>query len=536
MSKKILPVILALALVLSLGVTTAAADEARGEVSILYTNDVHCSADLNMTYQSVAAIKAAMEAQKKNVLLVDCGDAIQGKAMGTLSDGEYVVRLMNAVGYDLAIPGNHEFDFGADRLFELAELAEYPYLSANLTTLDGEPCLDTYAIAEVGGWTIGFVGVTTPETMTSTNPKNYQDADGNALYSFCQGNNGQDLYDAVQANVDAARADGADFVILMGHLGIELACSPWTSSEVIEHTTGIDVLLDAHSHTVMEAETVKNANGEPVILTSTGTELANIGVLTIAPDGTLSTALISTEGYTKTFADIQSELKAKTEEVVAHTDVDLCIKDPANGQRMVRQTETNLGDLTADALRYVSGAEIALINGGGVRADVPAGDITFGQILAVHPFNNSVAVVGATGQTILDALELSAASLPGEFGSFFQVSGLSFTIDTTIESTVVKDENNSFAGVDGERRIKDVMVNGEPLDPERVYTVASVNFILLNGGDGMSMFKDSEVIATGIALDNQVLATYVKNALGGSVGEEYADPYGQGRITIISAE
>lgn len=511
----------------------APAGNPHDSVTVLYTNDVHCSVDLNMTYQSVAAIKTAMTAQGQNVVLVDCGDSIQGKAMGTLSDGEYIITLMNAVGYDLAIPGNHEFDFGSEQLFALIEKANFPYLSANITTIDGKQCFQPYAIRELGGWKIAFVGATTPETMISTRPSNYKDADGNPLYAFCQGNNGQDLYDAIQSAVDSARAEGADFVILMGHLGIAQASHPWTSSDVIEHTTGIDVVLDAHSHTVLEQETVKNAENKPVILTSTGTELANIGLLTISAEGKVSSQLLNTDSYTNAFSEIQASLNEKTNEIVGHTDAVLCIKDPATGLRMVRQAETNLGDLVTDGMRHLADTDIAMLNGGAFRADIPVGDITSGHILGVHPFNNTIAVRRLSGQAILDALEMGASSLPGEAGSFLQVSGLSYTIDTTIPSSVKKDENNNFVGVEGERRVKDVLVNGEPIDPEAIYTVASNSFMMVEGGDGMTMLMDGELIANEIALDNQCLMIFIRDVLGGVVGEAYADPYGQGRITIL---
>lgn len=513
--------------------TAAPAINPHAPVTVLYTNDVHCAGDLNMTYQSVAAVKTALTALGQNVVLVDCGDAIQGKAMGTLSSGEYVISLMNAVGYDFAIPGNHEFDFGADQLFALAEQASFPYLSANLATVDGKFCFQPYAIRELGGWKIAFVGATTPETMTATNPENYQDADGNALYTFSQGNNGQDLYDAVQNAVDSARAEGADFVILMGHLGIEETARPWTSSDVIEHTTGIDAVLDAHSHSVLEQETVKNAENKPVILSSTGTELENIGMLTISAEGKVSSQLLNTDSYTKTFSEIQSELNEKTQEIVGHTDAALCVKDPATGLRMVRQNETNLGDLITDGMRSLTNADIAILNGGAIRADIPAGDITFAHVLGVHPFNNSLAIRKLSGQAILDALEMGAMNLPNEAASFLHVSGLTYTVDITVPSSVQKDENNNFAGVEGERRVKDVFVGGEPINPEAIYTVVSSNFLLMEGGDGMVMLADGELVASEIALDNQVLISFIRDTLGGIVGEAYADPYGQGRITIL---
>ena len=505
------------------------------DIVILYTNDVHCAVDDNLGYTGLAIVKNALEAQGKHVVLVDNGDAVQGDTIGTLSNGEYIIDIMNEVGYDVATPGNHEFDYGMDQFFALTEQANFPYVSANFVDSDGNTVLDPYVIKDVAGVKIAFVGISTPKTITTSTPKYFQDDNGNYIYAFQQDETGEKLYAAVQSAVDAARAEGAQFVIALAHLGIEEDCSPWTSSEVIVNTTGIDAVLDGHSHSMIQGEKVKNKDGAEVLLSSTETKLAYIGCLTIKDDGSMSTTLIGDNGMKEFIGGIQEEFEELVNTVVASTDVDLIIKDPASGERIVRVSETNLGDLCADAYRAMSGADVAIVNGGGVRADIPAGDITYGQIIAVHPFGNEMCVVECTGQEILDALELGCSKLPAESGGFLQVSGMTYTVDLNVESTVKLDENGMFVSVEGDRRVKDVTVGGEPLDPEKTYTLASHNYKLKDCGDGYTMFADNLFLQDSVMIDNQVLINYIVNVLGGTVGEEYSDPYGQGRITIIEA-
>ena len=541
--------LLAMLLVVSMLVAGFAFAEEAAEtkpVVVLFTNDVHCGIEDGIGYAGLAAYEKAYAAAGYEVLLADNGDAIQGGPIGTLSKGEYITDIMNEIGYDVATIGNHEFDYGMDQLMKIAEKAEFPYICANFADAEGNPVFEAYTVKEVGGWKIGFVGAITPKTFTSSNPKNFQDAEGNYIYNFSEGNEGADLYAAIQKAVDAAIADGADVVVLMSHLGIEAECQPYTSSDVIANTTGIDVVLDGHSHSVIAGDLVLNAAGEEVILTSTGTKLQFIGSLTIEEGE--DSILLTTELHEETiFQDAEFDayvqtVKAQYEEilnqVVATTEVDLTINDPVavneEGKpiRIVRSQETNLGDLSADAYRNLLGSDIGLVNGGGVRANIPAGDITYGQILNVHPFGNVACMIEIEGQHILDALEMGARAGPGETGGFLHVSGLSYEINSAIESPVVLDEQGNFAAVEGERRVSNVLVNGEPLDPAKVYTVASHNFMLKDGGDGYVMFKNGTVIVDEVMLDNQMLISYIVDVLGGVVGEEYADPYGQGRIVI----
>ena len=544
MLKKLLAVLLVVSMLMT-GLAFAETAETEVEhqpVVVLYTNDVHCGIEDAIGYAGLAAYEKAYEKLGYEVILVDNGDAIQGGPIGTLSKGEYIIDIMNAVGYDIATIGNHEFDYGMDVFMSLREKAEFPYISANFCDLEGNPILDPYVIKELGGWKVAFVGASTPETFTKSTPTFFQDGEGNYIYSFCQGEDGANLYAAVQKAVDAARAEGAEIVIVMSHLGIDGSSVPYTSSDLIVNTTGVNAVLDGHSHSVLDMELVQNAAGEDVILSSTGTKLNNVGSLIINVGDDQTPVLTSALHSESLFQDEEAEayiatVKAQYEEtlnqVVATTAVDLTIKDPATGERAVRTAETNLGDLCADAYRIVLGADVAIVNGGGVRADIPAGDITYGHILSVHPFGNMACLIEATGQQILDALEMASRDVPDECGGFLQVSGLSYEINVGVESSVVVDDAGSFVEVAGERRVQNVLVAGEPIDPEATYTLASHNYMLKSGGDGLNMFQGDVLLQDEVLIDNQVLINYIVDTLGGVVGEEYADPYGQGRITIV---
>ena len=526
----------------SVGAPAAFAEETncffgdKADVTILYTNDVHTYIDNKSpkpTYAAIAALKKSIEDTGRDVLLVDAGDHIQGTAYGSMDDGATIIELMNEAGYDLATPGNHEFDYGMDQFNKLVEKADFDYISCNFVDKDGNPVLKPYVIKEADGVKIAFVGISTPKTITTSTPTYFQDGNGNYIYGFMQDDTGEKLYAAVQSAVDAARKEGAKYVIAMAHLGIEADCQPWTSSDVIVNTSGIDVLLDGHSHSTIAGDIVKNKEGKDVILTSTGTKLANIGCLTITADGKLSTALINDDGMSDTIAEIKSGYEEIVNTVVASTKVELTVNDPVSGERMVRRQETNLGDLCADAYRAMSGADIAVVNGGGIRVSIPAGDITYGQIIAVHPFGNEMCVVEATGQQILDALEMGARNAPGECGGFLQVSGMSYEIDLNVEPTVEVNADGMFTGVSGEYRVKNVKVGDEPLDLAKTYTLASHNYMLKSAGDGMAMFQGCTLLQDSVMIDNQVLINYIVDVLGGVVGEDYADPYGQDRITVI---
>ena len=556
MTKKFLSLLLALLMVCSLVSGMAFADdeaaavERSADIVILFTSDVHCGIDQGFGYAGLSEIYDHLVAQGNKVILVDDGDNIQGEPIGTMTKGEALVDLMNKVGYSVAIPGNHEFDYGMEQFLSLAKQAKFSYVSCNFNH-EGELVFDPYVIRELDGMKVAFVGVTTPKTLTSSTPRYFQDENGEFVYGFFQDETGEGVYNAVQSAVDDARTEGADYVVVLGHMGNEEECHPWTYSDVISNVSGIDVFLDGHSHDTDQV-VMKDKDGKEVIRAACGTKLSCIGWCRIDTEGKITTglytwnnnesapALLGIANKTSAFVDkATSALEKKLKEVVASSEVLLTINDPeevdANGKpiRMVRRAETNLGDLCADAYRIQSGADIAFVNGGGIRVSINAGKITLNDILKVHPFGNAMCVIEVTGQQILDALEWGARAIPGENGGFLQVSGLSYEIHSYIESPCKSDENGMFAGIEGERRVQNVLVDGKPIDPEATYTLASHDYMLLNQGDGYSMFNGCKLLQDRVKLDNQVLIDYIVDTLGGSVGEQYDDPYGEGRIVIV---
>ncbi len=549
-SNRVLSVLMALVMVLTVLPTMAFAAETKSDdIVILYTNDVHCGVDAgkpkgSMGYANLAAYKKEMEATHNNVVLVDAGDAIQGEAIGTLSDGDYLVDIMNFVGYDFATYGNHEFDYGMDKALGLLTKSKATYLSCNFMDLRTDKTVtDAYAIETYGDVKVAYVGIATPETITKSTPTYFQDENGNYIYGFCQGGDGQDLYDAVQKSVDAAKAEGADYIIGLGHLGVDEQSAPWRSTDVIANTTGFDAMIDGHSHSTIAGQMVKDKEDKEVLLSSTGTKLMNIGKMTISADGKITTELVN--NYTEVDAEtdeyikgIQAQFEDKLNEVVAKTEVPLVVNNPTTGNRLIRSQETNLGNLCADAYRTVLKTDIAFVNGGGIRADISAGDITYGDVIAVHPFGNMACSVEATGQEIIDALEMASRSAPDANGGFLQVSGLKYTIDTNVPSSVVLDDDKMFVEVAGDRRVKDVQVLNkdgkyEPIDLNATYSLASHNYMLLSGGDGINMFMDNKVIQKDVMADNLVLITYIRDTLNGVVGKEYSDINGEGRISYV---
>ena len=513
-------------------------------VTILYTNDVHTYIDNKspkLTYAAIAAMKQGYVDEGKPVLLVDAGDHIQGTAYGSMDDGATIIELMNEAGYDIATLGNHEFDYGMARAKAIIKEADFPYVSCNWVDLrTGLRVLPAVKLFPAGGKWIAFVGITTPESFTKSTPAYFMNAKQTKyIYDILGGDDGRKLYDAVQKAIDKAKALGADIIIGLGHLGVDPSSSPWTSEEVIANTTGFDAFIDGHSHSTF-SETIKDKSGKEVVFEQTGTKLANVGKIIIKADGTIThenVDLNTVEPDAEAAAYIQTitdKFDALQKQVVAKTSVELTING-ADGKRAVRNAETNLGDLCADAYRILLGADIAFVNGGGVRDNIKVGDITYGDIIKVHPFGNEACLVEVTGQQIKDALELGSAAYPGESGGFLQVSGLTYTINADIPSSVVKNDKSEFVKVDGAYRVSDIMVGGQPLDVNKTYTLASHNYMLKDAGDGYTMFgtKNVKLLKDGVMIDNQVLINYIVNNLGGVVGEQYAAP--QGRITIKTA-
>ena len=572
------------------GVTAAAASMAIGapaasacwfgdksDVTILYTNDVHTYIDKQspkLTYAAIADLKQSYQNAGKDVLLVDAGDHVQGTAYGSMDEGASIIKLMNAAGYDVATPGNHEFDYGMDRAKAIMKEADFPYLSCNWvdlrTTLRVLPSVKVFVR---GGRRIAFVGVTTPETFTKSTPAYFMDkAQRKYIYDIQGGEDGKKLYDAVQKAIDKAKLL-ADVVIGLGHLGVDPSSAPWTSEEVIAHTSGFDAFIDGHSHTVMENKQVQDASGKAVTLTQTGSYFANVGEMTIAADGTITTKLIPThEGMDAGIAAMQTGWVNTVDDMlgekIAVGDSDFYVSDPATGKRRIRSAETNLGDFVADGIyAYFNEVEklhcdLAIMNGGGIRADVPAGDWTFKTCKQVSPFGNVACLMSVTGKQIQDALEF-AARFAGEGGKenggFLQVAGATYEIHTDIPNTVQTDEKNVWIGsATGTPRVQNVKIYDKasgsylPLDPGATYALAGMNYTLRNLGDGFAMFDGAELIKDYVSEDYLVMSTYAMIFDGADAAGlphlssansplaaypgyllDYEQPYGAGRITIL---
>lgn len=567
----------------SVGAPAAFAEETncffgdKADVTILYTNDVHTYIDNKSpkpTYAAIAALKKSIEDTGRDVLLVDAGDHIQGTAYGSMDDGATIIELMNEAGYDLATPGNHEFDYGMARAKAVIQEADFPYVSCNWVDLrTGFNVLPSVKFFFVGGRKIAFVGVTTPETFTKSTPAYFMnDAQTKYIYDILGGEDGQKLYDAVQKAIDKAEFWGADTIIGLGHLGVDPSSSPWTSEEVIAHTHGFTAFIDGHSHTVMANKQVTDASGKAVTLTQTGSYFKNIGKMTVGADGTITTELIDTyEGLDAAVAATASNWISAVDDMlgeeIAVGDTKFYISDPATGKRRIRSGETNLGDFVADGIyTYFNEIEelhcdIAIMNGGGIRTDVEAGPWSFKTCKTVSPFGNVACLMSVTGQQIQDALEFGArfAGAEGkENGGFLQVAGARYTIHTGTPNTVQTNDKNVWTGSAATPRVSNVEIYDkttgtyQPLDPNATYALAGMNYTLRNLGDGFAMFDGATLIKDYVSEDYLVMSSYA--AMFGGVDANglphlasanspladypgyllnYEDPYGAGRIQMI---
>ena len=567
----------------SVGAPAAFAEETncffgdKADVTILYTNDVHTYIDNKSpkpTYAAIAALKKSIEDTGRDVLLVDAGDHIQGTAYGSMDDGATIIELMNEAGYDLATPGNHEFDYGMARAKAVLQEADFPYVSCNWVDLrTGFNVLPSVKFFFVGGRKIAFVGVTTPETFTKSTPAYFMnDAQTKYIYDILGGEDGQKLYDAVQKAIDKAEFWGADTIIGLGHLGVDPSSSPWTSEEVIAHTHGFTAFIDGHSHTVMANKQVTDASGKAVTLTQTGSYFKNIGKMTVGADGTITTELIDTyEGLDAAVAATASNWISAVDDMlgeeIAVGDTKFYINDPATGKRRIRSGETNLGDFVADGIyTYFNEIEelhcdIAIMNGGGIRTDVEAGPWSFKTCKTVSPFGNVACLMSVTGQQIQDALEFGArfAGAEGkENGGFLQVAGARYTIHPMIPNTVQTNDKNVWTGSAATPRVSNVEIYDkttgtyQPLDPNATYALAGMNYTLRNLGDGFAMFDGATLIKDYVSEDYLVMSSYA--AMFGGVDANglphlasanspladypgyllnYEDPHGAGRIQMI---
>ena len=541
------------------------------QIIVYYTNDIHSYIDNHMgeepglSYSKVAALKSGTE----NALLVDAGDHLQGTAYGGMDEGATIIELMNAAGYDVATLGNHEFDYGMEGCLTAVEAADFPYVSCNFRhekeTTAGELVLDSFVMLEAAGKKIAFVGITTPETITSSAPAYFQDDEGNYIYGIDAGTDGSALYAATQSAIDEAKRAGADYVIALGHLGVDASSGPWTSRALIENTAGLDAFIDGHSHTTIEMEKLADKNGNAVVLTQTGSYLDAVGKLTIETDGSISTELLTAEKLTDLTPDASvstledgwiAEVNGLLGEVIGYAQITLDNYDES-GNRLVRKQGTNTGDFSADALYYLfddkgMDVDIAVMNGGGIRNEAITGELTYLSCKEIHTFGNVACLLRVTGQQILDALEWGSKGISadgsGENGSLLHVSGLRYTLDLTRDSTVQADEKDVWVGppTDG-YRVRDVLVLNretgkyEPLDLNAEYHLAGYNYTLRDLGGGFAMLSGAVNVLDYVAEDYMVLANYIESfpvdeTTGlPTITEEsgYSEVTGSGRITVV---
>ena len=505
-------------------------------IVILYENDVHCSVE---GYPLLVSMRNECKANTDYVSTVSCGDFASGGIVGAISKGEEIVRIMNYVGYDAVVLGNHELDYGATQMFRLTDSLDAPVLCANLKNVQTEEFpYPAYHIVSYGDVDIAYIGFTTTTSGTATS---LSDEQGNPLYSFMR----EDFYQHAQHSIDEARGKGADYVIALSHLGDSQNDGMHPNSRsLIANTTGLDAVIDGHDHHVIEEQFINDKEGNPVLLTSSGSNFQYVGKLTIDTNGGISSALVSTDGTTPDnetalFVNrVKEEVEGLGDFVIGHSEVDLTINDE-NGKRIVRKQETNIGDFCADAFRIFTGADIALVNGGGIRKDIKKGEVLFNDLYNVMPFGDMIATGTLTGQQLLDVLEYAVSYLPAEAGVFMQVSGLRFKINPDIPSPAVIDpESEMFSHVgDGERRVSDVEIldkqSGEykEIELSHRYTMATLDYLILELG-GSGIFKGVEPNPTYWGADIEILRNYLENNLGGTIGAEYSKP--QGRIIYIN--
>ena len=539
-------------------------DKGGSRIVIVHTNDVHCNLSNSKTKLGYAKLVDYVADQRStygtgNVSLVDAGDNIQGLVMGSLTKGEYPARAVAACHYDVMAVGNHEYDYGIDQFDILRSTENTTAVSCNYLDVSGNRILPAYKSID---YTVGdasvrvaYVGVTTPSTLTSSMPTNFQDDDGNYIYDFCGDATGEKLYGAVQTAVDQARnVDGADYVVLLAHLGQSGSVDRWRSDALVANTTGIDVVVDAHSHE-QYVQTVKNRAGDDVVITQTGTQFAAFGRVEIDPASGVATAQLTATGVTAELisswdgedsevaalvAELQAELEKITSRKVCTSEVKLlCNDEDPLADRPIRLRETNLGDFCADAaLYYACGkgqqVDVALVNGGGIRADIEPGDVTYGNFIAVHPYCNQICSLPVSGQHLLNMLEIAYSKLPSEGGCFVQVSeGLEVVVRIDVPTPVVISEDGTkVEKIEGTRRVASAKLYGKDIDPAGTYVVAASEYYLVNGGDNMPI-PDNAQDAELVGLDVDALIEYANVYLKGTIGAGYENQDGVGRIKIV---
>ena len=526
-------------------------DEKSDDIIILHTNDVHCGVRDTIGYDGLMLYKKQLEKKYKNVILVDAGDHIQGGTIGIITNGMAIIEMMNLLDYQAVTLGNHEFDYGIEQLKECENSLNSSYISINYCFHKNKTSIyPSYKVINISDTKIGFIGVATPQTLSKTYLITLLDDEGNPIYDFLTENKSKELYDRIQETIDTLKnEEKVDYIIILGHLGIGGdALEENTSAGVVKNLKGVDAFIDGHSHLVY-SQTTPDKEGKNAILAQTGTKLVNIGVLTIHKNGTLTHENIKKVPYDPDLADETLNVTRNKEEVYVDKEMNKFINDTYDSfsevlntvigytsfpltvyknasesmeshTQLSRTGENALCNLVSDSFREKGNADVTILNAGSVRSDINQGNITYQDVINTMPFSNDILVKEISGQTILDALEFGVRNYPVPTPRFPQVSGITYKIDTSINSSVVVNENEMFQSVDGERRVYNVKINGTDLDLNKNYTIASSSFIL-GGGDGYTMFSDCPIIKTAFGVDNEVLLDYIMDDLGGVIPSKY---------------
>ena len=485
-------------------------------IVILHDNDVHCAIE---RYPQLRSLYDAMRtADTAYVGLASSGDLVQGAVAGTLSRGQQIIDVLREMPYDAITLGNHEFDYGVPRMLELMEQFGTERVSCvNFSDRADNYPFGRYVIKQYGRTKVAYIGVLTPTAMRDEQQA-FISAEGDTLYRL------QDydkVVELVQQQVNAARKAGAKYVVVLSHLGEKDV--PLTSVKLIEKTYGIDAVLDGHTHSKIAQQMVTNSRGKQVALTQTGQKLDNIGKLYIGRDGKIETSIVSLKDYKDRDARVQAVVDSINtvnapviNRKVGYSEVRLTNLG-ADGKRAVRNSPTNTGDLAADATRWYCGAELALVNGGGLRKDIEQGDVTLGEIIDMQPFNNDLNLYAIPAKTLVKMIEYACSGLltEEETGLLIHPSGFGYVYSKEEKKLVDIFEIDDTAGVCRE------------MNMERVYSVGMASYNFLQFGE---IVKDCEVIRANIGMDNMATKEYIETALDGHIGQEYAKP--QGRLTI----
>ena len=533
-------------------------EELLDDIVIIHLNDVHCGITDKIGYDGFVLYRRELEKKYKKVITVDIGDHIQGGTLGAISDGEAIIKIMNEVNFDVAILGNHEFDYRLDQLYKLGDIITSKYICSNFCYKKNKTHIfDPYKIIEAGNKTIGFIGVVTPLTFSKTYLSTLRDENGDAIYDFLVNDGKQELYDTVQKYIDELRNEkNVSYVILLTHMGMNIEA--YTSNDLLANLKGVDAVFDGHTHKVYNV-TSNDKESKAIHITQTGTKLETIGQLIIKADGTLIAETISEvpkpdddisgainvtrskaerwvdKNMSDFMANVSGEYDEILNEIIGKSDYDLIIlPEGKTDSRDVycRIQECTLGNLIADSVVAAGKGDLAIINGGGVRQNLKKGNITKGYIIEMLPWFNNIVIKELPGQTILDALEFGVTKYPLPSGGFPQVSSnVTYRFNPDINSTVETDNNGLYLNITGERRVSNVKINGEALDPKKIYNVVLFEFMAI-GGDGYSMLSEYDVSREALVTDTQSLSDFIEEDLKGTIPEKYSQL--QGRINITN--